>query len=40
LTSFTGEFAFSDVALTLNPTMRIVAGDEAGHIHLLEFRLR
>jgi len=37
LTSFTGEARFT--AAVLSQTMRLFAGDSAGHVHLLELRL-
>ena len=37
LVSFTGEAEFKAVALSR--TMRVFAGDSAGHVHLLELRL-
>jgi len=37
LATFTGDAAFTTVALS--QTMRVIAGDSAGHVHLLELRL-
>jgi len=37
LASFTGDAAFTAVAL--GPSLRVFAGDLAGHVHLLELRL-